>query len=289
MNDISMIGLGNMGSALAACLIHSGLGVTVWNRSAAKAESLVAAGATLAASPAEAIAASPVTILSVSDYPGSAAILASDDVAAALDGALIVQLSSGTPHEARTLSAWIEARGARYLDGKIMAWPRQIGTPEAAIFLSGDGEAYAAALPLLQPLAGALDHAGEATGTAAAMFNAALAYLAGHWIGFAHGLVIAEAEGIGLAAFGEAMAGFAPMLADDMRHMAAVVADGAYADPESTIAATGHDIARLVQLSREAGIGSAFPAFAAQIFRKGVDAGYGAEEHAAIVKVLRAP
>jgi 3-hydroxyisobutyrate dehydrogenase-like beta-hydroxyacid dehydrogenase len=53
--DIGFIGLGAMGSAIATNLVNqSGHAITVWNRTAAKAESLVAAGATLAKTPKEA-------------------------------------------------------------------------------------------------------------------------------------------------------------------------------------------------------------------------------------------
>ena len=62
MTDISVIGLGDMGSALASTLLNNGYSVTVWNRSADKADPLTAAGAALASSPKEAIAASPATI-----------------------------------------------------------------------------------------------------------------------------------------------------------------------------------------------------------------------------------
>ena len=62
MTDISVIGLGDMGSALAYTLLKNGYSVTVWNRSADKADPLTAAGAVLASSAEEAISVSPATI-----------------------------------------------------------------------------------------------------------------------------------------------------------------------------------------------------------------------------------
>ena len=56
MTDVSVIGLGDMGSALAATLLDSGYAVTLWNRSADKAAPLIAAGAQLAESAQDAIA-----------------------------------------------------------------------------------------------------------------------------------------------------------------------------------------------------------------------------------------
>ena len=68
MTDVSVIGLGDMGSALAHTLLGAGYSVTVWNRSASKAEPLVAAGAELAASAREAIDASPATITCITSH-----------------------------------------------------------------------------------------------------------------------------------------------------------------------------------------------------------------------------
>jgi hypothetical protein len=85
------------------------------------------------------------------------------------------------------------------------------------------------------------------------------------------------------------MAGLSPAFADDMRHMADVIADGDFGSPQSTIKAVGADIARLIEVSRDLGIGTAFPTFAADIFERAVLAGYGGEEHSAVTKVLRSP
>ncbi|ATQ42439.1 NAD(P)-binding domain-containing protein [Caulobacter mirabilis] len=285
MSDVTVIGLGEMGSALARAFLRSGLRTTVWNRSAAKAADLVAAGAGLAPDAASAAAASPVTVVCVSDYAAAAAIL-DDAVLAALAGRTLVQLSTGTPREARTLAAGMEARGVRYLDGAILAWPRQIGGEEAVIVASGPQAVFEDAEPLLRRLAGGVIHQGVDPGAAAALFAAVLAYLAGHWIGFAHGALVARSEGLDLAGFGETLAGLAPSLGADSRHMAAVIAGGRFAEPESALATAGADIARLVQQAQDAGIGDAWPRFAADLFRRAAAAGYGAEEHVAIVKVM---
>ena len=68
MTDISLIGLGNMGAALARTLLASGRSVTVWNRTEAKADPLVAAGAARADTPFAAIAASPVVLACVKNH-----------------------------------------------------------------------------------------------------------------------------------------------------------------------------------------------------------------------------
>ncbi len=75
--DVTMIGLGPMGQAMVRALLRGGHSVTVWNRTASRADSLVTEGATRATSPTEAIRSSPVVILSLTDYPAMEAVLAS--------------------------------------------------------------------------------------------------------------------------------------------------------------------------------------------------------------------
>ena len=83
---VSVIGLGSMGTALAQALLGRGHKVTVWNRSSQRAGPLLAAGATLARTAAEAVLASPLVIMCVLDYGAAAEILAHPGVAAALAG-----------------------------------------------------------------------------------------------------------------------------------------------------------------------------------------------------------
>ncbi|YCI06634.1 NAD(P)-binding domain-containing protein (plasmid) [Ensifer sp. D2-11] len=287
MSDVSVIGLGEMGSALARALVGGEKAVTVWNRNPARAEPLLAMGAIHAAHVADAIADSPIVVICLADYPATMSVLEEIGAADRLAGRLVVQLTSGTPGQARALQSWVVARGASYLDGAIAAWPRHIGGPEASITVAGPESAVTAARPLLTLLAGTVTYVGPDIGRAMAVFNAALAYFAGHWIGFSYGAAIAEAEGINPAEFGENLAGLSSAFAEDMRHMGRVVAENRFVHPESSIRSVGTDIGRLVQLSEDLKIGKAFPTFAADIFRRAQRAGYGAEEHAALVKVLR--
>lgn len=286
MSDVSVIGLGEMGAALAGAFLSAGKSITVWNRTAGKAAPLQERGAVLAASPVEAVRVSPVIVICVSDYAATSAILAAEGVTEALAGRLVVQLTSGIPKQARALEAQVLAAGARYLDGAIAAWPRQIGGPEATIVVAGAEPVFAEAQPLLSMLAGA-SHVGVEIGQALVLFNAALAYLAGHWIGFSHGAAICEAEGVPADAFGAMMASLSPSLGQDLNHMGKAIASGSFEKPESTLRTAGTDIARLVELSTDLNIGAAWPRFAASVFQRGIDAGLGEEEHCAVVKVLR--
>ncbi|MGH6951786.1 MAG: NAD(P)-dependent oxidoreductase [Vitreimonas sp.] len=287
MSEVTVIGLGEMGRALVGAFLRAGHRVTAWNRTADKARQLVAQGAILAPSVVAAIEASSVIVVCVSDYAATGAILDDQSVATAFKGRTLVQLSTGTPKEARDLQTWAHRQGADYLDGGILAWPSQMGGPETLVYVSGARKTFDPHEALLKDLAGGLTYLGEPVGLAAGMFAAVLSYLAGRWIGICHGALICKAEGLSAKAFGETLAALSPALAGDSRHMGAVIETGRYDNPESTLRTAGNDIARLVRHAGDAGISGEWPTFAAGLFRRAIDAGHGAEEHAALIKALR--
>jgi 3-hydroxyisobutyrate dehydrogenase-like beta-hydroxyacid dehydrogenase len=67
VGDVSVIGLGRMGSTLAGCLQEHGFALTVWNRSSERADTLVANGAGRAETPDDAFSASPVSLVCLGD------------------------------------------------------------------------------------------------------------------------------------------------------------------------------------------------------------------------------
>lgn len=284
---VSVIGLGSMGAALARAFVSKGFKVTVWNRNMEKAQPLIDAGAIAAANAKAAIEASPVIVVCVSEYKVTRKILETTGVAAALRGRTLVQLSTGTPKEARDLDAWAKQQGAYCLNGDIMAWPKQMGTDAATISVSGDADVFQQQEAVLRALAGNVVYLGTEPGASGGLFHAVLAYLAGSWIGFCHGALVAESEGLRPEDLGLLLEQISPILSTELRHMGEVIQHGRFTDPESTVKTTGEDLLLLVQQAKEAGINSELPAFAANLFKRTMDAGHSQEEHAAVIKVLR--
>jgi 3-hydroxyisobutyrate dehydrogenase-like beta-hydroxyacid dehydrogenase len=115
MSDISVFGLGLMGSALARVLQQAGHKITVWNRSSEKMVPFVAEGATGAPSVVSAAIASPVLLVCVDSYDVTMDFLGSDEVAPHLAGRTLIQLSTGTPREALDAAAWFNNCGVAYI------------------------------------------------------------------------------------------------------------------------------------------------------------------------------
>ncbi len=166
MSEVTVIGLGNMGAALAHAYLENKHSVTVWNRSPEKAAPLVEMGAALAPGAAYAAAASPVVILCVTNYNAAQQILSANE--ASFAGKLLIQLSTGSPQEARSAEAWAQQYQVEYLEGKITGSPSSIGTPSAYILLSGPEAVFRKAEPLLRVLSSKLDYKGAGIGLASA-------------------------------------------------------------------------------------------------------------------------
>lgn len=285
--EVSVLGLGAMGVVIARLFLDQGYKVTLWNRTADKADALVARGALLARSAAEALRASRMAVMCVYDYRAADAIFAMDGVAAAMDGRLLAQLTTGSPKDAREAEAWAHRHGAAYLEGAIQAAPDQMGRPDTPLLVSGAQAVFAEAEPLLKVLAGGIVYLGDKASAAAAMDLATLSSIYGTMLGFLHGARIAEHEGFDVAEYGRIVAGIMPTFAGFLQHEGAVIQSGDFAITQSPMRISVEATQRILQTAQEAGINTEFPAFAAGLFQRADAAGLGGEELAALIKLLR--
>ncbi|MGW6708710.1 NAD(P)-dependent oxidoreductase [Streptomyces sp. NPDC054956] len=190
---LTLLGLGSMGTALARTWLAAGHPLTVWNRTPVKAEALAAEGAVVAASPAEAVAANGLVVLCLLDHASVDSALEGVD----LTGKDLVDLTTGTPADGRARAAWAEERGARFLDGGIMATPSMIGVPEAGgyVFYSGSPTLFEAHRGTLEVPAGAR-FVGPDPGHAALHDIALLSAMTGLFAGISTAYALIEGEGI---------------------------------------------------------------------------------------------
>ncbi|RNF86490.1 NAD(P)-dependent oxidoreductase [Montanilutibacter psychrotolerans] len=287
MTNVTVIGLGPMGHALADLLLKAGQTVTVWNRSADKASALVERGATMASSPAAAIAASPITIVCVLDYAGAEAILASEGASSAMKDRLIVNLGTGSPSDARHLESLVHQHGGRYLDGAIQAAPSQMGQDDTPLFVSGRRPHFDEAQSVLRVFAGNVEFLGEEIDAAAYMDLATLSYVYGAYAGFIHGANIAGATGIDVATYGRLVNSISPSFGAFFQHEGNVIASGDFRVTESPLRISIPAVRRILQASQQLGIDTQVPALVDGWLQRADDAGLANEELAALIKVVR--
>ncbi|MCY1013651.1 NAD(P)-binding domain-containing protein [Nannocystis pusilla] len=208
---VSIVGLGQMGAALARAYIDAGHPVTVWNRTPGKAEPFHGQ-ANVAATPEQACGASDLTIVSLSDYEASDQVLRTPLVAAAAKGRTLVQLTSGTPGDARSGAAWASSLGIDYLDGCILAYPSYIGGEQTAVFYSGPRDLYERHQSTLRVIGGATSHVGEPIGAAAALDCALLSSYYGATLAVLQGAAICASESFPLDAYFEKFQAIMPLI-----------------------------------------------------------------------------
>ncbi|TYP76824.1 NAD(P)-dependent oxidoreductase [Paenibacillus methanolicus] len=196
---VSVIGLGNMGQALAATFLAAGHPVTVWNRSAGKDERLVGNGAGRAETAADAVAASRIIVVCLSTYEVVRSTFM--PLKTELAGRVIVNLTTGTPDDARRMSAWAEEAGIDYLDGAIMAIPPMIGSPEALLLYGGRKELFEAYQPVLRLLGGHTTYLSEDPGVALLHDLAMLTMMYGAWYSYFHAHALLRTAHISAEAF----------------------------------------------------------------------------------------
>ncbi|MGH8494724.1 MAG: NAD(P)-dependent oxidoreductase [Gammaproteobacteria bacterium] len=287
MNEVTVLGLGSMGSALARLFLDKGRRVTVWNRSPEKAENLLKKGAVLAKTPAAAVRASTLVVMCVYDYEAARAILGAPGVAGAMKGRVLVQLSTGSPDDALKAMAWSTRHGAHYLDGAIQAAPGQMGTPDTPLLLSGDRAAYRTVEGLLKDLAGNIVYLGDQIEAAATMDLATLSYVYGAYLGFLHGARIAESAGLDVSQYGKIVNDISPSFGAFFQHEGSVIQSGDFTVTESPLRISIEATRRILQSSEDAGLNTEFPALVAGLLERADAAGLGNQELASLIKVLR--
>ena len=140
MADVSVIGTGAMGSALAEVLAASGAEVAVWNRTRGRAEALTGPGVFVADSVGEALASSSLTIVSVSDHELARSLV--EHAGHGVGGGVVASTSFATSEQAQDFDTVLSANGSRYLDLAIPGYPRDVRSGDGIFFISGDHAAF---------------------------------------------------------------------------------------------------------------------------------------------------
>jgi 3-hydroxyisobutyrate dehydrogenase-like beta-hydroxyacid dehydrogenase len=286
MTTVGFLGLGIMGSRMAANLARAGHVVTAWTRTPGKAQAWADEhGARAAATPGEAAAEADIIISIVVDADQVEAVMLGPDGAAqtARPGTLVVDMSTIGPHAARQIGAVLEQRGLAFVDAPVTGSSPKAEDGTLTIMAGGRPEDVQRAHPLFQVLGEVIVHAGAlGDGQAIKLINNAGA--AANAATVAQALVAGQAAGLDLDALQQVMAagsGGSTMLA----LKAPAMRDHDY----TTRFKTEHmlkDVRLCLDAAQEAG--APFPAAAAarDALVAAVGRGYGEQDFAALVEAF---
>lgn len=169
---IAVLGIGMMGQPMARRLCQAGHAVSVWNRDRSKAERLLDAGARVAASPAEAVAGADCVVTLLTDGAAVADVLFEQGAAAAMaPGALLIDMSSIMPSQAREHASRLQALGLHHLDAPVSGGTLGAEQGTLAIMVGGEAADFARAAPLFAVLGRATQVGPHGAGQLAKLAN----------------------------------------------------------------------------------------------------------------------
>jgi 3-hydroxyisobutyrate dehydrogenase len=197
MAHVAFIGLGRMGHGMAGRYVDAGFTLTVWNRSRAKAEDLIARGARWAASPADAAVGADAIVTMVADDKASRAVWLGKEGAAATAkaGTLAIECSTVSYGHALDLARELRGRGLVYIDSPVTGLPDAAAAGKLTMLVGAEPADLDAARPYLAPLSTAIRHFGAVgSGTVYKLINNLMGAI--QIAGLAEGLAIAEQAGL---------------------------------------------------------------------------------------------
>ena len=160
---LCFIGLGYMGSRMAQRLLDAGYPLSVFNRDAAKAETLTRQGAQTAATAREAVADADIIISMLANDDAVRRVMLGDAgaLAGARNGATLIEMSTISPQTVEEERTEAQARGLAMIDAPVSGSTPQAEEGSLVIFIGGDEAVFARCKPILDVMGRATHYMGQ--------------------------------------------------------------------------------------------------------------------------------
>ena len=205
---VGFVGLGTMGEFMALNVMKNGHQLTVFNRTSAKAESLVKEGAVRADSPRQAAANAEVIVVCVSDTPDVEAVVLGDDgiIHGAQAGAVVVDCSTISAEATRRMGEMLAGKNVGMIDAPVSGGSEGARLGTLAIMVGGRPEDVEKAGPILSAMGKTITHVGPlGSGQITKAINQVI--IAGTYLGVAEGVALGLKAGLDMGKVVEAVAG----------------------------------------------------------------------------------
>jgi 3-hydroxyisobutyrate dehydrogenase-like beta-hydroxyacid dehydrogenase len=274
-----------MGGPMSQNLLKAGNDVGVWNRTKAKADGILAAGASWADSPKAAAEAGDFVFTMVADGPTLHAVAMGDDglVAGLSPGKVVVDMSTVSVEESAKVNEAVEAKGAKFLRAPVTGSTVLAATGTLGILASGDKAAYDKALPLFEVLGGNQFYLGGAD-EARVMKLALNLMIATTMQMEAEAVVLAEKAGLDVQQAADIIAGSAvgsPLTG----YKAKLIGEGNYA-PAFSVKLMIKDLKLAEAVGQQYGVKLESTALTKARLEEAASRGYGDMDFAILTKVL---
>ncbi|ABL80116.1 MULTISPECIES: NAD(P)-binding domain-containing protein [unclassified Nocardioides] len=282
---VAVLGLGQMGTEIARVLAEAGHDTTVWNRTSARTEAFKSS-ASVASSADEACRGADLVLSVLSNYTVTDELLKAPGMDDALSGKTLVQMSTGTPDEARSTASWAVRTGVAYLEAKIVAYPNSIGTDHSSILYSGDPETFGRWQHTLAPLAGVNVLVGKNVTDAATLDLAWLGFWYGASAAFHQSLALCRAEQLPVETLSSQLRWMVDFIELTARDSATRVENDDFSGTDCTLEVHRSALEHVVRASRDAGIDDRVPRSVVELFSRAIALGHGGDELPALDRAV---
>ena len=285
---LAVVGTGRMGAAMVGTLRRAGEPVTVFNRTASRADEVASAfGAAVADTAAEAASVARAVLVSLADDAAAQSVYSGPDglVSGLRAGSVVVETSTLSPATVRKLAGDVAAAGAALLDAPVSGSVPLVERGELTFMVGGDADALDRVRPVLDILGKQVFHLGE-PGAGATMKLAVNAALHGLNQALAEALVLAEKSGIDRRAAYEVFASSA--LAAPFVHYKRAAYEHPGEQPAAfTLELVAKDLALAADLATQVGAGMSQLAANREVVAAALAAGLGEADMSALAVLLR--
>jgi 3-hydroxyisobutyrate dehydrogenase len=289
MNKVALLGLGIMGSGMAANLLKAGFPLNVYNRTAAKADALAALGAHVADTPRDAAAGAEIIIAMVGDDEASRAIWLGEHgaLAGAQPGAIAIECSTLSLAWVRELAGLAAGQQLAFLDSPVTGSKDAAEAGELRLMVGGDAGALEQARTALEAISKRIDHFGP-TGAGATMklINNLMGGVQASVLG--EGLALAERAGLDMEQVVTFIINAAPG-SPLVKGKAARMAHSDYTDTQFALKWMHKDVTYALRAADAYGVPMPTVAAAREVYRLARNLGLDDADFAAVIEAVRPP
>ena len=286
IRNISVIGLGAMGSGIARTFLDQGCQVSVWNRSQAKVDALVSLGATACPGPGEAVDANTHVVVCLSDYTVWQSIIDAHTLASRFENTCIIQLTTGTIDDVQAHAALIQDNGGRLAEGAIMCYPRHLGTDDASLLMSGNAQVLEECDPILRMLDNNWTNLGEDINRPAVLSRSLMAGMTAAMMGIVNGAAMCRAGGVSLDVFMKFNERSNGLIWSEKKRVVEAIRDGRTKENEASIKAWREGNQALVSVAASLGTNLILQDALQAVFQEGRRQGLDEHDLSALVDVF---
>jgi len=286
MQKIALLGLGTMGSGMAANWLKKGFQLAVFNRTAAKAAPFAALGARVAVTPADAAVDADVILAMVTDDAASREVWVGGDGAlmSARPGAIAIESSTVSPGWVAELAGYVKAHECDFLDAPVTGSKDIAAAGELVMFVGGDTATLEKARPVLAAISRSVLPLGPGgSGATWKLINNML--LAVHIAAVSEGLALAEKAGFDLKGSAErilASGTSSPIVRMKMPRFV----EGRYGEADFALRHMSKDLGYALALAGRAGVDVTTVRAAASLYREAEARGLGDLDFAEVLKTV---